>query len=472
MNAPDAPAPGPAEPPHVVPGAVVRVTVREVDGRGRGLASLGRRALRIPNALAGETLDVRLVHVGRHVAEGRIEAVATASPDRVPDACAVGATCPGCGLRTTAGPARLAFKADRVRAALARAGLGGVAVDDTVAAPAEDGWRHKAYLTARRTRRGIHLGLFAAGTHRLVRVEGCLAHAAHVEATLVGVRRALAEVDPSVYDERTRRGWLRAVAVRGSSGSGADRRTLVTLVATARTPDVPVAPDPAMALAHAVARHDPAVAGVALNVHPAAGNAPFGEAFLPLTGDDHLIEASGGHALRVGAGAFFQVNPAVGAAILNRVTAQAATLPPGPALDLYGGVGATSVRLAAAGRGVVLVEAPGPAASDAARNLAPFPSASVVAARVEAAGASLPWAESRVVVVNPPRSGLLPAVVEGLRHATAATLCYVSCDPDSLARDLAALAATGRKVVSVTPFDLMPQTPHVEILAVLSPAAP
>lgn len=470
MNAPDVPAPGPSEPPHVVPGAVVRLTVREVDGRGRGLASLGRRPVRIPNALAGETLDLCLVHVGRHVAEARIEAVVTSSPDRVPDACAVGATCPGCGLRTTAGPARLAFKSDRVRSALARVGLGGVAVDATVAAPAEDGWRHKAYLTARRTRRGIQLGLFAAGTHRLVRVEGCLAHAPHVEATLAGVRRALAEVDPSVYDERTRRGWLRAVAVRGSSVG--DRRTLVTLVATARAPDVPVTPDPATALAQAILRHDPAVAGAGLNVHPAAGNAPFGETFLHLAGADHLTEGSGGHALRVGAGAFFQVNPAVGAAILDRVTAQAATLPPGLALDLYGGVGATSVRLAAAGRSVVLVEARGPAASDAVGNLAPFPSASVVAARVEDAGGSLPWAESRLVVVNPPRSGLLPAVVEGLRHATAATLCYVSCDPDSLARDLARLTAAGRRVLSVTPFDLMPQTPHVETLAVLSPSAP
>ncbi len=148
---------------------------------------------------------------------GRVAAVVDASPDRVPDACPLGATCPGCGLRTTSPAARLAWKRDRVAGALAAAGLGDVEVAATEAAPREDGWRHKAYLTARRTSDGIHLGLFAEGTHRLVRIEGCLAHAPHVEATLDAVRRVLAAANPSIYDERAKFGMA-------AGGRGARRR--------------------------------------------------------------------------------------------------------------------------------------------------------------------------------------------------------------------------------------------------------
>ncbi|MDK0551167.1 hypothetical protein P6O75_14900, partial [Clostridium perfringens] len=95
-----------------------------------------------------------------------------------------------------------------------------------------------------------------------------------------------------------------------------------------------------------------------LNVHAGRGNAPFGDQFLTLDGDDALEEASGPHRLRVSAGSFFQVNPPMGARIHEDAVAAAAAAPPGWALDLYGGVGATALRLAGTGRDVVLVETP------------------------------------------------------------------------------------------------------------------
>src|SRR5690606_6897778 len=123
--------------------------------------------------------------------------------------------------------------------------------------------------------------------------------------------------------------------------------------------------DAARALAAAIRREAPSVVGVVGNVHPAASNAPLGDTFVPIDGADALTEGSADAPLRVSAGSFFQVNPAVGARIHDAVAAAAAGAPPGPALDLYGGVGATAARLARAGRPVTLVESPGPAAEDA-----------------------------------------------------------------------------------------------------------
>lgn len=446
--------------PPLVPGAVHRVEILGRDEHGRGRADLGRRDLRIPNALPHEVLEVRLTHVGRRFAVARIERVVRASPDRVQDVCPHGAVCPGCGLRTTEAGRRREGKRERLVAALAAAGLGHAPVADTVAAPAEDGWRHKAYLTARRSRRGLFLGLYEEHSHRLLGIEGCLAHAPAVERALAGVRQALHRVDPPTYDERSGQGWLRYVAVRASAATG---EALVTLVAKDRRFEG----DRSLAAEiRARARH---VAGVVLNVHAAPGNAPFGSEFLPLDGAESLEEQSGPFRLRVSAGSFFQVNPAVGGRIQDDVRRVAALAPPGPALDLYGGVGATALRLAADARRVTMIESPGPAAEDALHNARSLETG-VVRVRPGRVEQELPRALEDppvVVVANPPRSGLAPDVIEGVARSSAVLFAYVSCEPRTLARDVAALGARGYRLESVTPYDLMPQTPHVEALATL-----
>jgi 23S rRNA (uracil-5-)-methyltransferase RumA len=448
--------------PAVVPGAVHQVEIASRSAAGRGIASLGRRELRVHNALPGELVDVRLEHIGRHLATGRIASVVRASEDRVRDRCWHGEECVGCGLRTTSPDARRRWKTERVVEALAAAGLSDVPVEPTVAAPAEDGWRHKAYLVARRTRKGILLGLFEEGTHHLVSIDGCPAHAMPVERVLAGIRRALRDADArkrlSIYDERARRGWLRAIAVRASSADGS---AVVTLVTT----DEPH--EGTRALAMEMQRESPTIVGIVTNLHVEPTNAPFGPTFQPLLGRPHIEEPSGEFTLRVSAGSFFQVNPAVGAAIHDRVRSLARSAPPGPALDLYGGVGAMAVRLAADGRSVTLVEAPGSAAVDAAWNLREVAGARVVAGRVEDEITALVAERPAVIVVNPPRSGLSAPVVTAIAASRSPLVLYVSCDPQTLSRDLARLGANGHVVTSVVPFDLMPQTPHVEALAAI-----
>ncbi len=453
------PAPGPVP---VVPGAVHRVDVGPRDDRGRGTGTLGRRELRLPNALPGETIDARLFHIGRTVAEARVERVVTASPDRVADACYHGSVCPGCGLRTTAAAARRDFLRERVVKALEAEGQSGAQVLPTVAAPAEDGWRHKAYLTARRTKRGIFLGLYEEHSHRLLGIEGCPAHAPAVERALSAVRQALRRVDPPIYDERSREGWLRYVTVRSSL---ADGTSLVTLVTAERSFG------PERAVADEVRRIDKNVAGIVVNLHEGPGNAPFGSRFIPLAGNPFLTEASGPFRVRVSAGSFFQVNPTMGSLLHDAVARAARTAPPGPAADLYGGVGCTALRLAADGRPVTLVESPGPAADDARWNMRAIPEPGALVdvrpERVETAILAGGFPVPTVVVANPPRSGLSTPVLERIRDWKPDLLLYVACDPRPLARDLAALSADGFRVESVEPYELMPQTAHVEALAII-----
>jgi 23S rRNA (uracil1939-C5)-methyltransferase len=242
---------------------------------------------------------------------------------------------------------------------------------------------------------------------------------------------------------------------------------LVTLVATDRSFAG------AGELAETIRRRAAHVVGVVLNVHPSPGNAPLGAVFETLCGAGFIEEASGPFRLRVSAGSFFQVNPAVGAAIHDAVRAAAVRAPAGRALDLYGGVGATALRLASDGRSVTLVEGPGPGADDAEFNVRSSGAALVTVhpGRVEVEAPGLLREGPSVVVVNPPRSGLPHPVLDAMRERSPECLLYVSCDPQTLARDVAALIGLGFRLESVAPFDLMPQTPHVEALAILSRVA-
>lgn len=195
--------------------------------------------------------------------------------------------------------------------------------------------------------------------------------------------------------------------------------------------------------------------------------------------------ALGGLRFRVSARAFFQVNPACAELLLAAVR-DAASLSPGEAvLDLFCGTGALGLCLVAgAGTGTgaklrgwdVSAPAVADAAANAALNGVPASQASFTAADLARGGLAAALrgpAAPRVVVLDPARAGLAPPLIAELRAASAQRLVYVSCNPATQARDVAALCAIGPggtpyRLRWVRPVDMFPQTPHVEAVALLT----
>jgi hypothetical protein len=197
-----------------------------------------------------------------------------------------------------------------------------------------------------------------------------------------------------------------------------------------------------------------------------------GGALTPLHGRPFLEQAAAGRAWRTGAGVFWQVHPAaadvLAAAVLDALQPQAGDV----ALDLYCGAGLFAGVLAGpvAPSGAVLgVEADPAAVRDARHNLRATPWARVHRGDVAAVLARLDWAAARIAVLDPPRAGLARPVLDqlvagpGLRR-----IGYVSCDPATLARDIALLRAAGWQLGALRAFDAFPMTHHVECLATLT----
>lgn len=176
----------------------------------------------------------------------------------------------------------------------------------------------------------------------------------------------------------------------------------------------------------------------------------------------------GGDRLEISPGVFFQAHAQLRDAL--RDAALAAAGEGELAADVFAGAGFFTLGLARRFARVIAVEAAPAAAADLRRNAAAAacPNVEVLEASVENARDRLRRAE--VLVLDPPRTGLPGGVAESLADGSAARIVYVSCEPSTLARDLAAFAARGYVMTRAAAFDLFPQTPHVEVLVALERA--
>jgi len=172
--------------------------------------------------------------------------------------------------------------------------------------------------------------------------------------------------------------------------------------------------------------------------------------------------------LRVSPSAFFQANRGV-AALAYAAIAQGLAVRPGErVVDAYSGIGAIALTLARNAGEVIGIESHAGAVADATASAALNGIANARFVAGDAAEALATIDSADVVVLNPPRKGCATAVLTEVVRLAPRAIAYLSCDPETLARDLAWFEGRGYRPRAITPFDMLPHTPHVEALALLS----
>ncbi|MFN8640565.1 MAG: 23S rRNA (uracil(1939)-C(5))-methyltransferase RlmD [Candidatus Binatia bacterium] len=370
--------------------------------------------------------------------------------------------CVGCALVGTAYTRQLALKRQRVIDALAaHARLAGVAVSACVGSPRVFGYRNQVKLVVRQSRRGLLFGIYRPGTHQVVDISQCAVHDPRITRVLAGVRQAVAATGAPVYDERDGSGWLRYLVIRTAALTHSAQVILVVRDREWKGE---------AALLSRV-RRLASVRSVAINLNRSPGNVIFGGRFIAVTREQSLQERVGGLTLTSRAGAFLQANIGVARKVYDRVLSLAAPGPETVAVDLYCGVGAITFYLAGHARLVFGVEESPQAVIDAKMNirLNGFHNVRFLGAPAAAGMAQLAEDLTHVdlVTLNPPRKGADEATRAAIARAAPRRIVYVSCEPTTLARDLDWFAGHGWRTRGVDPFDMMPQTEHVECVALL-----
>jgi 23S rRNA (uracil1939-C5)-methyltransferase len=405
------------------PGELVEVTLSALAYGGEAFGRLpDGRAVFVPYALPGEVVRLRLTEQKRGHARAELVEVLQASPERIAPRCRHYGACGGCHYQHLSYPAQLAAKTAILKEQLER--LGGIAnppVRPCVAAPQPFGYRNNLQFHLDEQGR---LAFQAARAERLVPIEEC-----HLpEPGLDEAWRQLS-FEPGSGVER--------VGLR--QGAGGDLLMLLE-------GDDPLAPEFSV--------EELPLSAVYLGENTRT----------LLAGSPALWMELGGRRLRVSAEAFFQVNLPVAELLLRALLER---LPPGDDLamvDAYCGVGFFSAFLAGRARRLVGIEDSPAACADFVENLDEFD----VELYEDAVENVLPALDFRpdVVVLDPPRAGVHPQALEALLHLAAPRLLYISCDPSTLGRDARRLAAGGYRLVEAIPFDMFPQTYHVEALTV------
>jgi 23S rRNA (uracil1939-C5)-methyltransferase len=438
------------------------VQIERLAAGGRGVGRVQGKVWLVAGAVPGDRVLAAPERTLPRRVEARAARILAPASDRREPPCPIQTRCGGCPWMVLPEEVQREWKRRILEDALARiGGFRDLEPGPVRRSPTHLGYRNRIELTFGRDRGGRRvLGYHGADpAEGLVDVERCLLQDEPAARVLSRVRALLvggeATEDPAANDPREP---LR-LTLRRSRATG---ETLVAL--RGRGGAFPSARD----FARRLRQKCPDVAGVVLIV--ARPGRRGGARTELLDGRPWVEEELAGIRFRLPAGVFTQVNLEAADLLAGRVADLAGPGGGGRVLELYGGVGVLGLRLARAGARLTVCEADPDAVAcgeEAARaaglDLVEFERTDVG----RYLRSSAPPETPELVLADPPRTGFGPGVAEGIARLGPARVIVVSCDPATLARDLKRLVGLGYSVRRVEPFDLFPQTAHVETVALL-----
>ncbi len=444
-------------------GAVHEVTFTDLLDNGQAVgrvgSSDGSMVVFVWGPLPGERARVRIETVKAKYAVGELIELLERSPERETPFCEVFGTCGGCQVQHLSYRAQLAWKRGIVANALRR--IGGIE-DAQVAEPVgmehPRAYRNKMSLVVAS---GAHerpvFGFYQARSHDVVEVRSCPIVLPQLDRYVQGLWEAAGEPRMGAALREAKH-----VVARVGRSSG----EAVVAVTTER-------PSRALATeAPQLAERLPGVVGMSNSYELTSPNAVLGRKHELLAGRAEMEERIADVRYRVSAGSFFQVNSEMVGNIFAFMEPLARSF--GSIVDLYCGTGTFALFFAKHGSRVVGIEENPHAVVEARANAqlnGVERNVRFFAGRVERLLRTGPGAEAlsgaEVVFLDPPRKGSDPATLDALVEARVPRVWYLSCNPATLARDLAQLVRGGYRLESVQPFDMFPQTGHIEALAML-----
>jgi len=441
---------------------IYETVIEDYTAEGQGVARIEGCAVFIPNAIVGERCRVRLEKVGKTWAAGKMTEILERSPHRINRICPVAKLCGGCDFHHMDYEEELRLKAERVRQALNRIGGESLAEVPILGAPTLTGYRNKAQYPVSTHKGKAYAGFFRAGSHEVIENEKCLILPDEMDRVKDVVIDYVNQFKVSVYDEAAHKGLLRHIYVRRGAVSG---QILVCLAVNGRKlPHVP----------ELIGRLE-RIAGfttLVLSVNTKRGNAVLGDEFITLHGPGYIEDTLCGLNFRLSPRSFYQVNHHQAQRLYAAAIQQAQITKKDTVLDLYCGVGTITLAMASAAGKVIGVEVVEQAVADARDNAkrngienAEFfcGDAGEAALALERQGV-----KADVVVVDPPRKGLNADTIEALTRFAPRRIVYVSCDPATLARDVALLKNRGYALQNAMAADLFPRCAHVESVVCLT----
>jgi 23S rRNA (uracil1939-C5)-methyltransferase len=400
----------------------ITVPIHRLGVNGEGVGDHDGFTLFVDGALPGETVLATVTEIKKTFGRAKLQEVIKRSSNRVKPICPLFSRCGGCQIMHLAYHKQLTAKRQRIVDALARIGKLNVNVESCHPSPMPLGYRNKIQLPVQKGK----MGLYAKASHNVVAVKKCYIHN-ELGERIFSWLQTLPEIQT-----------FQQVNIRTAINSGE-----VLLAFVSKKTFIPE-------------NIPPEVKGI---VHSTSKNLLKQKT---LWGRNYIEETIHNLQFRISAVSFFQVNPFQAEHLYNQVVEFANLTGTETVLDSYCGVGTLALILAANAKKVIGVESIPEAITDAKANAKrnKIDNAKFVCAKAEEFLPSLTHID--VAIINPPRSGCDPKFLKTLVKLRPKTLIYVSCDPATMARDAKYLTGHSYTLDKAKPFDMFPQTAHVE----------
>ncbi len=417
------------------------ISITSLTSSGEGVGSDKGLKVFVEGALPGEEVVVELVEKRANYARGRLVRLIAASPERVSPPCPIFGECGGCQIMHLSYEAQLENKRKRVEEALKRISHLDIEVPACLPSPSPFHYRNKIQLPVEKHK----IGMYRKNSHEIVPLKQCL------------IQQHLGEKILSFILEAPERELLRHLLIRTAFFTQEAQVILVTSQA----------PTPLLkSFAENMRRAFPYLKGVVHNLNAREDNVVLSTTFHTLSGEPFIYEKLLGKTFKISPAAFFQVNSEQTEHLYKTALTYADIQPQERVLDGFCGVGTLAICAADLAREVEGIECVPMAIKDAKENarLNQITNCHFLCGRTEERLSSSEKFDT--VFLNPPRKGCAELLLKTLLLSLPQKIVYISCDPATLARDLA-LLTTSYTLARVQPIDMFPQTMHVETVALL-----
>lgn len=439
-------------------GEHIELKITGLGSSGEGVGKYQGFTVFVKGALPEETVKVKIVTVKKNYAVGSIIELVQASADRVEPMCPVYKECGGCQLQHLSYTGQLQVKWQQVKDALQRIGHLDVEVLPVIGCNDPWNYRNKMQFPAAAGAEGkINIGCYAAATHSVIDTGSCMIQKEANNQVLQAVRKWMQQYQISAYDEKTGKGLVRHVMGRVGVHSGQVMAVIITAAY-----DIPYKKELIEILQNDVA----GLVSVIQNINKKATNIIMGSKTKVLYGSATIKDSLGALSFNISAQSFFQVNSEQAEKLYNKALEYAALTGRETVIDVYCGTGTISLYMARHAKKVYGIEIVAPAIDDAKQNAVDNNCDNAEFILGDAAE-KLPellqeGVQPDVIILDPPRAGCEERVLQAIAGVKPQRIVYVSCNPASLARDLAYLKERGYKTVVAQPVDMFSMSSHIE----------
>lgn len=443
---------------------ILEVEIIDLTHEALGVAKIEGYPLFIENALPGEKIKIKVVKVGKKFGYGKVLTIIKSSEERMPIEDITFSKVGISPLQHLKYSKQLEFKTNQVKNVLQRvAKLTDVSVNDILGMSNPWRYRNKAQIPVRKIDNQLQTGFFRKNSHELIPLEHFYIQNPAIDEAIIKLRDIMRKYGVKPYNETDHTGNLRHIIVRRGYYTGEMMIVLIT-----RTPKL----FPISKIIPEIIEALPDVVSIIQNVNTKKTNVIFGEETIVLHGKDSITDTIFDLKFEISARSFYQVNPQQTEVMYQKVKEFAQLSGKEVVLDAYCGIGTIGLTLAKDAKHVYGVEIIEEAVKNAANN-AHINEIKNATFTVGTAEETIPQMlregiNPNVVIVDPPRKGLEKSLIDVLNEAKPERIIYVSCNPATLARDLALFKEGSYAITVVQPVDNFPQTTHIETIVLLS----